>query len=444
MGILKPAKDKSDGLIFLILGCLTFLLIGFSLEAATPVSTVDFRVVYFSARCLLEHGDPYNEAQLADTYRRDGGEAPNDTPALRKMERQYIYFPTALPFTVFFALFPFGLAHILWLAVTASSLVVGSCLVWAVSARHAPTLSGLLIGLLLADSELYLAIGNPGGITVGFCVTATWCFLRERHIKLAVLCMAISLMLKPHICGLIWLFFLLAKGTYRKRAIQTLVVAVVLVVPAILWLSSVAPSWPSELKANLAANGAPGSLSDPGPNSSAGHGIGMIIDLQTVLSLVRDDPNFYNPVSYAIVGSLVLIWIVTTLRTRISTENAWFALAPISILSMLPIYHRLYDAKIMLLAMPACSILWHRGGGLARTAGALSFFAVFLTGALPWTVLLVGFAHTSWGRGPYSSIAKTLIQVLPVPLTLMAFGVFLLWVYLKYSAKAEQNEERAS
>jgi len=444
MRILKLSKEKVDGLIFLSLGCLTFLLMGFSLEAAAPVSAVDFRVVYFSARCLLEHGDPYNEAQLAGAYRRDGGEAPKDTPALREMERQYIYFPTAFPFTTLFALFPFDVARILWLTVTASSLVVASCLVWEVSASSAPTLSGFLIGLLLADSELYLAIGNPGGITVGLCVIAAWCFLRKRCVGFAVLCMAISLMLKPHICGLIWLFFLLAKGEPRKRAIQTLLVFAVLTVPAFLWLSSVAPSWPSELKANLAANGAPGSLSDPGPNSAAGHGIGMIIDLQTVLSLVRDDPKFYNPVTYAIVGSLVLVWIIRTRRIRFSTENAWFALAPISILSMLPVYHRLYDAKIMLLAIPACSILWQRRGKTARIAGVLGSLAVFLTGALPWTILLVGFSHSSWGRGTYSSIAKTLIQVLPVPLTLMAFGTFLLWVYLKLPAEVHESGEPIS
>ena len=37
------------------------------------------------------------------------------------------------------------------------------------------------------------------------------------------MCLAISLMLKPHDAGLVWLYFLLAGGIYRKRALQALV-----------------------------------------------------------------------------------------------------------------------------------------------------------------------------------------------------------------------------
>src|SRR5579863_1049673 len=151
MRIPKLARERADGLVFLTLGCLAFLLIGFSLESAVPVSTTDFRVVYFGARCLLEHGDPYSKVQLADVYRRDGGETPYDTPILRAIERQYIYLPSALPLVAVFALFSYGPAHTLWLAFTAIGLIISSCLIWEVSAGFAPRVSGLLIGLLVAD-----------------------------------------------------------------------------------------------------------------------------------------------------------------------------------------------------------------------------------------------------------------------------------------------------
>ena len=102
---------RRDGLYLVLLGCAVFVLIGSALENAVPVTAADFRVVYYSARCLLEHRDPYNENEMKYTYRVDGGETANDTPTLRRTETQYIYFPSAFPLTVPFAVFPFGPAH---------------------------------------------------------------------------------------------------------------------------------------------------------------------------------------------------------------------------------------------------------------------------------------------------------------------------------------------
>src|ERR1700722_6500203 len=152
---------RRDGLYLVLLGCAVFVLIGSALENAVPVTAADFRVVYYSARCLLEHRDPYNENEMRYTYRVDGGETANDTPTLRRTETQYIYFPSAFPLTVPFAVFPFGPAHILWLAFTAGTLILGAILMWDVGASYAPVLTGALVGLLLANCELFLAVGNP-------------------------------------------------------------------------------------------------------------------------------------------------------------------------------------------------------------------------------------------------------------------------------------------
>jgi len=39
-----------------------------------------------------------------------------------------------------------------------------------------------------------------------------------------ILCFAISLAVKPHVAGMVLLYFLLANARYRKRALQTLAV----------------------------------------------------------------------------------------------------------------------------------------------------------------------------------------------------------------------------
>lgn len=430
-GIPRMSTRREDGIYFLLLGCAIFLLVGMALENAAPVTTVDFRVVYYSARCLLDHHDPYNEGELARTYRSEGGTTSQDTQSIKQTETQYIYFPSAFPFTVPFALFSFGAAHFLWLAVTAFSLIAGTILIWDVASVYSPLLSGFLLGLLLANCELYLALGNPGGITVGFCAIAVWCFMRNRWAAAGIVCLAISLMLKPHNAGLVWLFFLLAGGVYRKRALQTLLVIAILSLPALLFVSYAAPNWLGELHANLVGNSVHGSLSDPGPESSAGHGIGMMINLQTVISIFRDDPRIYNPVTYIVVGGLIITWLLKVARSRASSETVWFALAPISALSMLPVYHRLYDAKILVLAVPACAMLWARGGTRAKTALGLTLAAILLTGGVPWAIFFRILSHISVPDSAYTPIVLIVLQVFPVPLILLAFGIFYLLVYMR-------------
>jgi len=77
-----------------------------------------------------------------------------------------------------------------------------------------------------------------------------------------------------------------------------------------------------------------------------------VLDLQTVISVFRNDPRIYNPASYLICGLLLLAWIFVTVRSRPSRARVWLALAAISALSMLPVYHRQYDAKLLLLTVP--------------------------------------------------------------------------------------------
>jgi hypothetical protein len=359
------------------------------------------------------------------------------------METEYIYFPTAFPFTVLFALFPWGPAHILWLGFTAASLILGAILMWDIASVYAPTVSGLLVGLTLANCELFFILGNPAGIAIGLGVIAVWCFVRERWVTVGVLCMAISLMLKPHDSALVWLCLVLAERVYRKRALQTVLVLLVVSVASILWVTHVAPNWASEFEANLVQNSAHGYLSDPGPKSSAGHGIGMIISLQTVISVFRDNPRVYNPIAYAIVGALILVWMVKTARSQISSTTIWFALAPISALSMLPLYHRLYDAKILMLAIPACAMLWLRGGMIAWVSLFLNVAAILLTGGFAWAIFFRILSHITLRETPNLPIVLTVLQVFPVPLTLLAFGSFYLHIYVKGKWRLQDESESA-
>src|ERR1017187_7006300 len=424
-------RARLDGLYLLLLGSAVFLLLGAALEYASPVSMADFKAVYYGARCLIQHVDPYRESEFLGVYKAEGGDRPSDPIRVRRAVTLNVNLPTTLVFVAPFATLPWGTAHLLWSVLIAGSFTLAAFLMWDFGADYAPLISGVLISVLLANSELLLLMGNTAGIVVSLCIVSVWCFLKERFVFVGVLCLAVGLAIKPHDVGFVWLYFLSAGGVYRKRALQALVVTVALGLASIMWVSHVAPLWMPELQSNLLATSARGDLNDPGPASMGGHGLGMVINLQSVISVFWDDPHIYNPASYLVCAPLLLVWVFVTLRSRSSQASAWLALAAIAALSMLPVYHRQYDAKLILLTVPACAMLWAEGGLIGALALGVNTAAFVLTADLPWALLFGLISHVRPSTTGLSGQILMAVQVFPIPLTLLTMGIFYLWVYVR-------------
>jgi hypothetical protein len=426
-------KARLTILLLLSLCSALSLSCGVILERAATGRIVDFKVVYYGARSLIQHLDPYNENDLMKVYLAEGGERPSnptDLQLIRQVVTLQVYFPTAFIYIAPFALLPWATAHLLWTGVTVTSFTLAAFLMWDLGHENAEQASFYLVCFLLVNCEVLFAGGNPAGITVSFCVIAVWCFLQSRFVLTGILCLAISLAIKPHDTGLVWLYFLLAGGAYRKRAMQTLALAIVLGAPAILWISQVSPHWVQELHSNLSATAVRGGITDPGPASVSGGG-GWIIDLQSVISVFRDDPRIYNPVSYLICCPLVLMWIVVTLRSRASRSRDYLALAAIAALSMLPVYHRPHDAKLLLLTVPAFALLLAEGGPIGWITLVLNTAGILVVSDIPLAILgtLSGNLHLSTAgmAGKLTMVAITR----PAPLVLLALSIFYLWVYAR-------------
>ena len=427
-------KARLDGLYLVLLGSVALILLGIALGSVTPNRMNDFKVVYYPARCLIQHCDPYSETEVMDVYRAGGQEFPSETAANRVIVTRYIYPPTAFSLTVPFAILPWWPAHILWMALTVGSLIFASFLIWNLGANYAPILSGALIGFLLANSELLIVLGNPSGIVISLCVVAVCCFLRERFVPVGILCLAISLAVKPQEAGLLWLYYLIAGKVYRKRAMQTLLATVAISLPGVLWTWYVSPHWMQELHSNILAFSVHGSISDPSPISTGPHGAVQMINLQTVASVFWDDPRIYNPVTYLVCAPLLLIWVFVTLRSRPSPKRAWLALAAVAALSLLPVYHRQYDAKILLLTVPACAMLWAEGGLIGRFALLVNTAGFVLTGDLLSAILRVLIDNAHLPATKLSMKTLTVVDVFPGPLILLIMGIFYLWIYVSRSS----------
>jgi hypothetical protein len=422
------ARARKDGLCLLLLGGSAFLLLGF-LAARPPAFTrIDFKIVYYSASCLMRSCDPYQQASLRQVYRSEAGESPADAESLGRVEYHYVYLPTAFVVTIPFALMPFGYAHILWLTVISSTFMVAAFLIWKVGAEYAPVACGALILLLLANSEILLFVGNPGGIAVSLCIIAVWCFLESRFEAIGVLCLTVSLVLKPHDAGLVWAYFLLAGPKHRRRALQTLAVTIAVSIPAVLWVTHVSPHWPLELNYNMEFLSGHGGENDPGPATTGARGFGMMVNLQTAISVFLNNPRVYNLVAYMIGGILVLIWALKVFKAH-SQICAWLALGAASALSMLPVYHRQSDLKLLMLTVPSCATLWATGRLAARLFVLANAIGIVLTGDLFWIV----FDHflSGWMRGSPPGWSLTFILAIMVPLVLLVLGSGFLFILLK-------------
>ncbi len=416
---------RQDGFYLLLVGSLLFVAVGFMWQTTSSMGPTDFKEMLSGTRCLLEGGDPYRPDQLWHSYLAHDGDVPPDAKSaanLRLVVSLYTNLPTTLALLVPFAILPWKYALAAWMAIIIACFIAACSCVWRLGADSAPRFSGALIFLLMIDSGLLVASGNTAGIVISLSAVAVCCFLRERYAAAGVVCLALALIIKPHDAAFVWFYFLLAGGVRRKRALQAAALAAVLALLAVLWVSHLVPYWLPEYHTNLLAATSRGGRDYAGVHTGGGLGVVMIINLQAALSLIRDDTHFFNPVAYAICGVLLLIWSAKTLRSRFSPRLAWFAIAAISVLTLLPVYHRTYDARLLLLTVPACAILWKEGGPLGWCALALNAAAIVLTGDPFWIAF---FQITHYSR------PSVLFGMIPAPLVLLALSIFYLWVYLR-------------
>jgi hypothetical protein len=423
-------KTRRNALAWILLASGISIWWGFSV-GQNANGWVDFRAVYYGTRCLLEHHNPYKVSELEGVYRAEGGERPSEKVAAHQAVVLYVNVPTTFIVVAPFAMLPWGPAHVLWLVFTAGVFLLAALLMWDLGASYAPDVSLVLIFILLVNCESIFGAGNTAGIAVGLCVIAAWCFLRKRFIPAGVLCLALSLAIKPHDAGLVWLYFLLAGGVYRKRALQALFITAVLGLSAFLWVSHVAPHWMQDWQSNLSTISAPGGINEPGPFALTSRGGAPVIDLQAAISVFRDDPRIYNPASYIVCGALFLAWGLRTLRMSFSPAKAWIALAAIVPLTMLITYHRPWDAKLLMLTIPACAILWAEGGPIAWIALLVNSVGLVLTGDISQAVLSIVFNQLHVDTAGILGQMLTLVMIRPASLILLAMSIFYLWVYLR-------------
>ena len=419
----KMTNMRRDGLYLFTLGCSMFLLLGVMVERISGWGMTDFKVHYYASQCLLQLQDPYDATNVWNRIRNSAGRPRSPQTVADTLPMHDIYPPTDFLITTPIAVLPFRPACLVWMVMNMGVLLAASFLIWNMAATSSPVLAGALIGLALANSATLIAGGNVAATAIGLSIIAAYCFITERYPMVGIFCLACGLMLKPQDAGPIWLFFLLTKGPHRRRALQTLVLALALSTPTFIWVTRVAPHWPRELLANLKFFESPGGFNDPHLSNS-------IINLQTALSFVSNNPQVYNQVTFFTCGILLFPWMLSAIRSKASAAGVQLGLAAVVPIALLVVYHRTTDAPLLLLSVPALTAVWASGMRI-RCLGLLVTSAAFLfTGDVFGiaTFVLVDRLRVGLRLSPAWCHA---VEVLPAPTGLLALAAFYLWIYIR-------------
>ncbi len=167
------------------------------------------------------------------------------------------------------------------------------------------------------------------------------------------------------------------------------------------------------------------------PDAIASQGTGFIISLQSVLNVIWSNQHLNNALTYAICGLLLIIWIGVTIRSRSTLARDYFALAAISPLSILPVYHRTPDAKLLLLTLPACAMLSIEETWIGRAAVLLNGIVLLLISELPLAVITTVVNDLHISTAGFRGKLLTTFLGRPLQLFLLALSIFYIYVYAR-------------
>jgi hypothetical protein len=294
--------------------------------------------------------DPYSPANLVALWPSDTEQSLflkkdlADGSLVLKQGMPTAYPPTSFVLLTTVAWLPWNLAHHVWLAI--SLLAFGSTVLALVSLlgfqwQEKRTYLFLALALALAPFHTGLAVGSMVVVVVGFCAVAVLAADRQRNIAAGVL-FAVAVALKPQVGIAFFVYYLLSR---RWRVVTTSVILLAIMsVIAVFQLTMNHTPWVDNYRYDnriLFARGSLGDFTESNPLRFS------LVNLQVLIYTFLPDRARANLLALLIAGALGLLWLLL-LRRRADSKNDLLALAALTVLSLLPVYHRFYDASLLI------------------------------------------------------------------------------------------------
>ena len=290
--------------------------------------------------------------------------------------------PSLYPVTSLVLLAPFAFlrwpaAEILWIAVNLATLLLALGLMVEMSGVEWQNLRVsffLAAALALAPLHTGLATANPAVLAIALTIAVVWAGCSGRENACGIL-LAFALCLKPTIAFALLLYYVLR----RRWKIVAVVSAVTGVIAAIGagWLTYEKVPWLTSYFANNRQVLAPGGLAD---FTSADPLRFNLVNAQVLFYSLFGSVSVAQWLSLLLAAALFTVWLLFRpghgdSRERL-TQREFLEISTLLVLSLVPVYHRFYDAGLLLWPMAWATLLVHRPGTQFLTMFVLGPFFV--------------------------------------------------------------------
>jgi len=307
----------------------------------------DLATVFAASRAWVHGQDPYDQRQLLREWSAAGGPKliepnPHHTPS--------VYPPSTFVVVAPVAALTWTRARLIW---TALDVVMIIAIVLALPALSGvrwsdPRAVALAAGVIMLGPLRNGAMGGQPAVAVcGLVVLAALAAQRGVDRTAGVL-LAVACALKPPLAAPFVVNYALRR---RWRLVLTAGgVAAVITLVGIIRLQAAGVAWLPELRDNLLATTAPGAVNDPTAWNPKRF---QLVNLHVLLHTVMDDRRVVSILVLALTG-LAAVAFARWVWRRAAGDDRRRELAELAFVAswtLLPLYHRWYDAGLLVLVL---------------------------------------------------------------------------------------------
>jgi len=375
--------QSSSPAVRFLCGSLVLFSMALLLWRTHPVPTQaprDFETLYASTYCLTHHCNPYNIQVLNDVLL-----AQHQVPTGAWTDTMPIYPPTSMMLLAPLSYLPFDVAAAVWFALAFAAYCLAVCWLFLIypglQSIPIPVRAAVIALLMLFPKAAWaLSVGNPSLLVISLLIFITFDENPSRqNLRLALFCAAC--LLKPQL-SLPFILLLYLRGdrsSFKRIFVAFAVLAATCAV--VFFYASRYPEtadWATDIAENLRQATAPGMSMDP---SLRMNGSNSLLNVQYILGywISRSALTQAISLSFNAFLGIIFLWAAwKNLRRPMSTSSESYILAAATLASLvlLPVYHRFYDAAILIFALPWILRCVSRGSHARRVILPLLLLAV--------------------------------------------------------------------
>ncbi len=332
----------------------------------------DFLSPYIQSKALIKGMDPYSPHVLLELW--PGGDAHRPTFFVKGLDDSSLVtrrgIPTAYPLSCLLllaplAVLPWPVAHVAWAIINVGLALL---LIWTLFAnarfQNTDWRAYVFVAFALALAPLQTGLAT-GSIAIAAIVLCGIALTRDQcSTILPGVLLGLAICLKPQL-GLPFVAYYLLRRHWRICGIAAAAVATAFIVPITRLAVSGTP-WLQNYRTDSRILLSTGILSDFTERNPIRFGL---INLQVLFYAIFHHASAANILAVALSAALFGIWIWLLLRS--DSREALLPMSTLLVLSLFPIYHRLYDAWI--LVFPLCWTL-KEFAGVDRKFARAAFF----------------------------------------------------------------------